>query len=427
MRQFSLLKKRRFFPLFITQFIGALNDNVFKNGIAILIAYTLVNETAINNDLLVILTAGVFILPFFLFSAIAGQLADKCEKSMLIRRVKLAEIGIMLLGSIGFYFMNVGCLLVALFLMGTQSTFFGPLKYSILPQHLQPEELLAGNGMIQTATYLSILIGTIGGGVLIAIQPNGNFYIAITIIILATCGWLASRAIPQAPAADPSSQINWHLFSEIKKIIQYAREEKEVFRAILAISWFWFYGASVLSLIPSYTRDILYANENIATLILASFAVGIGVGALLCNWLVDKCGRLYPILLGSIGLSVFGAIVGFIESPVILRNSTDALLGIELFLQYFEHYWILISIGLIGLSGGLYIVPLYTLMQEKSNPHYRSRIIAANNIINALFMVVATIFLMLLVTAGLSITQILLMIVLLNVVMVIVLLVQLLS
>ncbi|MEE9160210.1 MAG: MFS transporter, partial [Gammaproteobacteria bacterium] len=312
MNQFSLLKHNRFLPIFCTQFLGALNDNVFKNAIVILIAFSLADKMGANGSILVIIAAGIFILPFFLFSATAGQLADKFEKSMLIRRVKLAEIIIMCMASVGFYFMSVPILLTVLFFMGTQSTLFGPLKYSILPQHLLEDELLGGNGMIQMGTFLAILLGTIVGGVLISMNSNegwanGGLYVSIVIVFLATAGWVVSRSIPEAAAPEPMLRINWNFITETCRIIKYSREDRTVFWAIIGISWFWFYGATFLSLVPTYTRDVLSADERIATLMLTAFSIGIGTGSLLCEKLSHKQINLGLVPIGAIGLTIFAA------------------------------------------------------------------------------------------------------------------------
>ncbi len=413
MNQFGLLKHNRFFPIFYTQFLGALNDNVFKNAIVILIAFSLADEMGANASILVITAAGIFILPFFLFSATAGQLADKFEKSMLIRRIKIAEIIIMLIGSIGFYFMSVPILLTLLFFMGTQSTLFGPLKYSILPQHLSEDELLGGNGMIQMGTYLAILLGTIIGGVLIAINPNGSLYVSMVIVLLATAGWLASRSIPEATAPEPSLHINWNIITETCRIIKYSREDKTVFWAIIGISWFWFYGATFLSLVPTYTRDVLFADERIATLMLTAFSIGIGTGSLMCEKLSHKHINLGLVAIGAIGLTCFATDLSFISLPD-MKLSEGELLTADMFLQHFNHWHVLIDLILIGVSGGLYMVPLYALIQQKSNPCHRSRIIAANNILNAIFMVISALMIILLITAGIDIPQIYFIVAVLN-------------
>jgi len=419
MNQFGLLKHNRFFPIFCTQFLGALNDNVFKNAIVILIAFSLADEMGANASILVITAAGIFILPFFLFSATAGQIADKFEKSMLIRRIKVAEIIIMLIGSAGFYFMSAPILLTVLFFMGTQSTLFGPLKYSILPQHLSEDELLGGNGMIQMGTFLAILLGTIIGGVLIAINPDGGLYVSMVIVFLATAGWLASRSIPEAAAPEPSLRINWNIISEICRIVKYTREDKTVFWAIIGISWFWFYGATFLSLVPTYTRDVLFADERIATLMLTAFSIGIGTGSLMCEKLSHKHINLGLVPIGAIGLTFFATDLSFISLPD-MQLSEGELLTAIMFLQHFNHWHVLIDLILIGMSGGLYIVPLYALIQQKSNPCHRSRIIAANNILNAIFMVVSALLIILLITAGIDIPHIFLLVAVLNVLVMII-------
>ena len=420
MNQFGLLKHNRFLPIFCTQFLGALNDNVFKNAIVILIAFTLADKLGVNGSILVIVAAGIFILPFFLFSATAGQLADKYEKSLLIRRIKMTEIVIMMIGSVGFYFMSVPLLLTVLFFMGTQSTLFGPLKYSILPQHLSEGELLGGNGMIQMGTYMAILLGTIIGGVLIMINPNGSLYVSIVIIILAATGWIVSRSIPEAAAPEPTLRVNWNLITETCRIIKFSREDRTVFWAIIGISWFWFYGATFLSLVPTYTRDILSGDERIATLMLTAFSIGIGTGSLLCEKLSGKHTNpghinlgLVPI--GAIGLTCFAADLSFISLPDIKLYDGE-LLTAGMFLQYFNHWRVLIDLSMIGLSGGLYMVPLYALVQQRSNPCHRARIIAANNIINAFFMVISAVLMIVLISAGIEIPEIFFIVAVLNLV-----------
>ncbi len=419
MNQFSLLKYNRFLPIFSTQFLGALNDNVFKNAIAILIAFSLAKQIGANGTILVTIASGIFILPFFLFSATAGQLADKFEKSMLIRRIKFIEIIIMCVASLGFYFMSVPILLTVLFFMGMQSALFGPLKYSILPQLLSEDEMIGGNGMIQMGTYLAILSGTVIGGVLIIMNPNGGLYVSALIILLAAAGWVASFFIPKALAPDPSLRINWNFFSETIKIIKFSRENRIVFWAVISISWFWFYGATFLSLIFTYTPDILNADEKIATIILTAFSIGVGAGSLLCEKLSYKHINLGLVPIGAIGLTLFAIDLSFISLPDI-RLTEGELLSASMFLQYLSHWHVLIDFGMIGLSGGLYIVPLYATMQQKSNPRHRSRIIAANNIINALFMVVSAISIILLTKAGADIPHIFFIIAVFNIIIMVI-------
>jgi len=419
MNQFSLLKHKRFLPIFCTQFLGALNDNVFKNAIVILIAFSLADKMGANGSILVIIAAGIFILPFFLFSATAGQFADKFEKSMLIRRVKIAEIIIMCMASVGFYFMSAPILLTVLFFMGTQSTLFGPLKYSILPQHLLEDELLGGNGIIQMGTYMAILLGTIIGGVLISINSNegwanGGLYVSIVIVFLAIAGWVASRSIPEAAAPEPTLSINWNFITETCRIINYSREDRTVFWAIIGISWFWFYGATFLSLVPTYTRDVLSADERITILMLTAFSIGIGTGSLLCEKLSHKKINLGLVPIGAIGLTLFAADLSLISLPDIKLSEGNMTLTADMFLQYFSHWRILIDLSMIGLSGGLYMVPMYALVQQRSNPCHRSRIIAANNIINAIFMVISAVLMILLISAGIEIPEIFFIVSMLN-------------
>lgn len=386
MSQFDLLHTARFWPLFLTQLFGALNDNIYKNALMIFIAFTLADRVAVNGSILVIIAGGIFILPFFLFSAFAGQVADKFEKSCLIRRIKLAEILIMCLATAGFLSQSLFVLMAVLFLMGSQSAFFGPLKYGILPQHLQPEELTGGNGLVQMGTYLAILGGTMIGGILVAAGAWGPAYVSATVIAVAVLGWYASRYIPLASASDESLAVDWNLFRQTWRITGYAVSDKRIFMIIIAISWFWFIGATFLSLVPGYTRDVLSGNEHVATLLLTAFSIGIGTGSLLCEKL--SRGRIEPGLvpLGAIGLSLFSLDLFFTGIPDLgthYINEVDA----SLFLARLAGWRVLIDLILIGLFGGIYIVPLFALLQHRAEPRHRARVIAAANILNALFMV----------------------------------------
>lgn len=390
---FRLLRERRFLPLFITQFLGAFNDNVLKNAMVILITFQGARLSSVDAGLMVNACAGLFILPFFLFSATAGQLADKYDKAHLIRLIKLCEIAIMIVAAVGFSLPNLPLLLVALFLMGTHSTFFGPLKYSILPQHLREDELVSGNALVEGATFLAILLGTILGGLLIATGENGTAWATATCALIALLGWLSSRRIPPAPAAAPQLRLNRNPFAETWRILCRAHDDRDVFVAIVAISWFWFYGAIFLSQFPAFAKVHLGGDEYLVTLLLALFSIGVGAGSLLCARLSH--GRIEPkcMLAGAIGLTVF-AVDLYFAAPNGIRMYADLVL--------------------IGTSGGLYCVPLYTLMQKCSDAAERSRMIAANNIMNALFMVVATAFAILLLGSGSSALQLFLITALLN-------------
>ncbi len=402
--EFTLLKERRFLPFFITQFLGAFNDNVFKNALIILIAFQAANPA--QSNLLINASAGLFILPFFLFSATAGQLADKYEKSHLMRWIKLLEIVIMLGAAAAFVLNSMSLLIGLLFLMGMQSTLFGPVKYSILPQHLKPEELVGGNGWVEMATFLAILIGTLLGGVLIAVQGSGPWLVGGVVVILAILGFLSSLFIPRAAPDAPDLRINWNPFTETWRTINITRRNRTVFLSVLGISWFWFLGATYLAQLPNYTKFTLGGDEHVVTLLLTTFALGIGIGSLLCERLSGRRVELGLVPFGAIGLTVFGVDLFFAVSPVAEGAS---LIGALEFLRSAAHWRVLIDILLMGMFGGFYIVPLYALVQQRSEPSYRSRVIAGNNIINALFMVASALLAILcLDSVGLTIPQFLL-------------------
>jgi MFS family permease len=399
--QFKLLKERRFLPLFITQFFGALNDNVLKNAMVILIAFQSAKLTSASPALMVNVCAGLFILPFFLFSATAGQLADKFEKSKLIRLVKVLEICIMVIAAIGFWLPNLTLLLIALFMMGMHSTLFGPIKYSILPQHLHEDEMIGGNALIESGTFLAILLGTILGGTLIAQGEYGTQLAAGACMSIAVIGYFASRHVPLAPAPEPNMAINWNPFTETWRNLASLKQNRTVFLSILGISWFWFYGAIFLSQFPAYAKDNLGGSESVVTLLLALFSIGIGVGSLLCERLSGHKVEPGLVPLGSIGLTVFAIDLWFV-SP----EAGAIGLGVAEFLSRTGSIHIMFDLLMIGVFGGFYCVPLYTLMQTRSDVSHRSRIIAANNIMNSAFMVVAALLAIALLTHGLTVPQI---------------------
>lgn len=390
MSQYQLLKSQRFIPLFWTQFLGAFNDNVYKNALVILIVFQDTTLYGLTSNMLVTASAGIFILPFFLFSATAGQLADKYEKSTLIRHVKILEVMIMALAVLGFYWQHTSLLIVLLFLMGSQSTLFGPLKYGILPQHLREEELMGGNGLIQMGTFLAILLGIMTGGLLIAV-PQGPLIIATTVFAVAGLGLFASVFIPKAPAADPLIKINWNLITQTWRTMQYTLENKSVFIAIVAISWFWFVGATYLSQFPAYTKNILGSNEHVVTLLLTMFSIGIGVGSVMCEKLSSGRIELGLVPLGALGITLFSIDVYFASQHFVTLALPPGRLGVSGLLEDVASWRILLDLLLIGLCGGFYIVPLFAMVQQRSAPHRRARVIAANNILNALFMVASAV------------------------------------
>jgi 1-acyl-sn-glycerol-3-phosphate acyltransferase len=408
--QFSLLKKRRFGPFFLTQFLGAFNDNVFKNALIILLTFHTAAYSTFSVNTLINLAGAIFILPFFIFSATFGQLADKYEKSKLIRITKLLEIVITIFATIGFAMHSLFLLLLALFLLGTQSTLFGPVKYSIIPQHLKSWELVGGNGLVESSTFVAILLGTVFGGVLISVPHAGIPLIAIAIIGFAVLGWWFSREIPIAKSTDPDLKINWNVFQQTFINLKHAQENRTVFLSVLGISWFWFYGAFMFYQVPNYAKTILGGNAHIATLLIFTFAVGIGLGSLLTERLSRRTIEIGLVPIGSVGLSVFTADLFFLKmAPATVHN-----MGLSYFFSIHAHYWILFNLVMIGVFGGLFTVPLYALIQDRSKPSHRSRIFAANNILNALLMVLAAVFAITLLKAGLTIPELFLLIAMIN-------------
>ena len=405
----SLLRQPRFKSFFWTQTLGAFNDNVFKNALVILITFGVAGLSDSDINLYVNLAAGLFILPFFLFSATSGQIAEKYEKSMLIRRIKLLEIAIMGLAVIAFWFKSVPMLMSILFLMGTQSTLFGPVKYSILPQHLPESELIAGNAWVEAATFLAILLGTMLGGWLIA-QQSGAHWVSVCVVVIAILGWWMSRGIPRADASAPGLKINWNPLTETWRNFKFMRTNQTVFLSVLGISWFWFYGAVFLSQLPNLTKLNLSGNAEVVTLLLTVFSLGIGLGSLLCEKLSGKQVEIGLVPLGSIGLTLFGIDLFF----ALPENGSSVAGGAAEFIRNGANLRVMTDLLLIGVFGGFYIVPLYALIQLRSHPEHRSRIIAGNNILNALFMVVAAIMSIVLLNAGLSIPQLLLVVALMN-------------
>ncbi len=405
--QLTLLKQRRFLPYFITQFLGAFNDNVYKNALVILIAFQ-ATQQSFDSNTLINLSAGLFILPFFLFSAMAGQLADKYEKSHLMQSIKIFEISIMLFAAIGFYYHELTILFVALFLMGFHSTLFGPAKYGILPQHLRQEELMGGNGLVEMGTFLAILLGTILGGVLIGL-PNGGLWVSFVTIAIAISGYFSARSIPISPSADPHLKINWNVFSETWQILKFTRENYTVFQSILAISWFWFFGSLFLSQFPNYSKIYLYGDEHVVTFLLALFSFGVGMGSLLCERLSGHRVDIGLVPFGAIGLTIFSFDLSFAHIA-----QTNSILNVAQFWATQGSLRIILDIVFIGLFGGIFIVPLYTLVQQRSEQSHLSRIIAGNNIINAIFMVASAIMAIILLNAGLTIPQLFLVCALMN-------------
>jgi len=411
--QFSLLKSKRFGPLFVTQFLGAFNDNIFKNALVILITYFAAEKLSMDPRILVTAAAGIFILPFFLFSALAGQLVDAHEKSGFIRKIKLVEIGLMCLASIGFYLESVNLLMVVLFLLGTQSAFFGPVKYSILPDHLEEDELIGGNALIEAGTFLAILFGTILGGILI-LKAGGTMYVSLIVLVMAGIGYWSSGSVPEAKAADPDLKINYNIFTETWNIVKHTAGQKDVFLSIIGISWFWLVGFVFLSQFPVYGKEIFGGDEAVVTLFLTTFSIGIGLGSLFCNKLLDGEVSGVYLPLGSFGMSLAILFLWWVSPEAVVVDENN-LIGIAEFLSSTQNIAVLLGMLLVSIFGGIYIVPLYAIMQSRCDATYRSRTVAANNILNALFMVASAIATMLMLKMHMDIVDIFLVVGLVNV------------
>ena len=408
--QFLLLLQKRFAPFFCAQFLGAFNDNLFKTALVTIITYDAASWTDINVGLLNNLIAGLFILPFLLVSATAGQIADKFEKSQLVRMVKLLEITIMLIAAIGWITHSLWILIFSIVAMGLHSTLFGPIKHAYLPQHLAQHELVGGNGMVQMGTFVGILTGQLSGAVLVTLQPNGIQLIMLSTLLVAILGWLVSRAIPVTPAADTSVIIGRNPFVEMGRNLRFAAKNREVFTAMLANSWFWFFGAMLLAQFPVFARDILHGEPSVFVVLLSAFSLGIGAGSLLCEKLSGHTLQLGLVSAGAIGLTLFGLDLYLAASTYKSTVTVDAWQ----FLLQDAGWRVTLDCALLGASGGIYVVPLFALIQTKADSSYLSRIIGGMNILNALFMVVAALLAMLLLQAGLSVPELFLVTALMN-------------
>lgn len=386
-----LLSTRRFLPMFMTQFLGALNDNVYKQALLLVITYGWINQQSASVSTLNNLAALLFILPYFIFSATAGQIADKYERARLVRGIKILEIIIMLIGSTGFLLGHLWLLLLALFLMGTHSTFFGPIKYAILPEILKPNELMSGNALFQSGTSMAILIGMILGGAVISASDGNLLWISLTIVTIAILGYLSSRFILKQNVTTPDLEIDWNFFRTSFQTLKYAKSIPLIYLVLLGNSWYWFYGATYLTQIPQLTQQDLHASENVVSLLLTFFSVGIGIGSLLCRRIGGTEVNLKMVPIGAIGLTVFALYLAASLAFVPVR--TGELLHLaDVFQQGWSYYHVMLAVTLLGISGGFYIVPLYAMMQAYSPRSHRARVVAANNILNAVFMVSSAIF-----------------------------------
>lgn len=395
-----LLKTQRFAPLFTVQFLGAFNDNLFKNTLAIILTFQVAQWTSISALLIAPIIGAVFILPFFLFSGLAGILADKYDKAQLSRFVKLLEFFLMAVATVGFMFHLLSVLMAVIFGLGIHSTLFGPIKYSIIPQHMHENELISANALVESGTFGAILLGTIGGGILSA-YPNGGIITGAFGMLIAFIGYLASRSIPTAPSLTPDMPLSFNLISLTFNTVRLAYKGKIVFLSILAISWFWLYGALLLSQFPAFVKTTLMGDESTVTLLLSLFTVGIGAGSILCERLSHHTIRPSLIVVGAIGMALSGIDFAITSHYFQVAGTLNAN----------PSFWhILFDLICIGIFGGLYSVPLYAIMQNRSDPIFRSRIIAANNILNALFMVAGAVGMVVLLKQGWTIPNIFLLV-----------------
>jgi 1-acyl-sn-glycerol-3-phosphate acyltransferase len=402
--QFALLGQRRFAPFFFTQFLGAANDNLFKFAFTVLVTYHL-QLSWLPPKLAGLVIGALFILPFVLLSATAGQWADKYDKAMIMRRVKLLEIAIMVLAGIGFVGQVVPLLLLCVLLMGLHSTLFGPVKYAYLPQHLSPSELTGGNGMVEMGTFVAILLGNVCGGLLMAMPEVGPQWVAVGCLALAVIGWLTARQVPASPSSDPGLKLNWNPATETLRNLKLAAQYPSVFRSLLGISWMWFFGAVFLSQFPSFARDVLGGDEHVASLLLVVFSVGIAAGSLLCETFSHRHVEIGLVPIGAIGMTVF-ALDLYFASRGLSHASGAALLTASAFLSQPAHWRVMADLALLAFSAGLYSVPMYALIQLRAQASHRARIIAANNILNALFMIVSSLMAGALLGAGFSIPEV---------------------
>ncbi len=412
-KQFALLRQRRFAPFFWTQFTGAANDNLFKFAFTVMVTYQL-GVAWLPPAWAGLVIGGVFILPFVVFSATAGQLADKVEKSRLVRGLKNLEIAVMAMGAVGLLgsgeVWQVPLLLLCTFLMGLHSTLFGPVKFAWLPQTLRESELMGGNGMVEMGTFVAILLGNLTGGLLVAVPGTGPAWVALACVLLALAGRWAAGAMPVAPAPEPRLAINWNPLTETWRNLRMARAEPMLFRTMLGISWMWFFGAVFLSLFPGFAREVLHGNEQVASVLLVLFSVGIGAGALLCEVLGRGRIELGLVLAGALGMSVFTIDLYFAARGL----PASGLMGAAEFLRHSAHWRVMADLLLLSLSAGLYSVPLYALMQQRSRATHRARMVAALNILNALFMVLSALLAGAMLGAGWSIPEVFLAVGLVN-------------
>jgi len=413
--QFALLRQARFAPYFWTQFLGAANDNLHKFAVTVLLTYQL-QVAWLPPALAGLVIGAVFILPFVLLSATAGQLADRLDKARVMRAVKTMEVAIMALAALALVALRgdaqAALLLGCVGLMGVHSTLFGPVKFAYLPQHLRPEELTGGNGMVEMGTFVAILLGNMAGGVLVSVPGVGRELVALACLLLAGLGWWMARRVPASPPAAADLRMNWNPLGETWRNLRIAHADPVVFRSLLGISWMWFFGAVFLSQFPAFAKDVLHGDERVASLLLVVFSFGVGTGALLCERFSRGRVEIGLVPLGALGMSVFAVDLYFAVQE--LPPAGPGLIGVGEFVAALPRWRLMADLALLSLSVGVYSVPMYALIQLRSPASHRARVIAANNILNALFMIVSALAAGALLGAGLGVTEVFLAVGLLN-------------
>ena len=411
-----LLRQRRFLPLFVTQFLGAFNDNLFRTAMVMLVIYG-IYRSAEQETTFSAIAGGLFILPFFLLSALAGQLADAIDKAVVVRAVKTAEVAIMLFGAVGLMLQNVPLLLIALTAMGVHSTFFGPIKYAILPQHLEPDEVLGGTGLVEAGTYIGILLGTILGGLLVLQRPDGSYHAewaAAGVLVTAAIGRYAGGFVPSAPpAADsapdeyPQRGLDWHIVRASIRLVRATMHIRRLFMAIMAISFFWAMGAVLAAQFPPLVKNVFSGDQSVATLFLATFSVGVAVGSVAINRMLGGhvSARFAPASALAMG--------GFVLLLYVLARQwapLPQLIGVRTFLAEPLAWAVVADLLFVAIAGGMFVVPLYAFLTTTVPPSETARTVAANNIVNSGFMVLAAVFLTLLIRIGVTIAGTLLLV-----------------
>ncbi len=402
--QFKLLGQRRFAPFFWTQFTNAGNDNLLKFAFTMLVTYRAEAQTGLPAGLMVNLIAALYVLPFVLLSATAGQLADKCDMGVIMRRIKTFEIVIMLAALWGFITVNVPLLLACVLGMGLHSTLFGPVKFAYLPRHLHTAELTGGNGMTEMGGFVAILLGSMVGGVLMT-YPQGPVFAGVGCLVVALAGWTMARFVPRTPPLACDTCINWNPFSETARSLKLAAADRPVLVALIAIAWMWFYGVAFLTQFPIFTREVVHGSEAVASLLLVIFAVGIGLGSVACEWMAHGRVEIGLVLLGAIGMSVFGVDLYFATQNLPHNGQLQTL---TLFLREGEHWRLMADLLLVSASAGIYSVPLYAFIQHRVAETHRARVIAASNMLNALFMIACAAYCAVLLTVGVGVPMLLL-------------------